>query len=229
MIRSLKGILELALTRIGLVSKKSAELRYWRKTLRRERTLANRHYAYFYTGHFGLEPADYAGKYVLDVGCGPRGSLEWASNAGIRIGIDPLAHDYRTLGTAEHEMGYVAASSEALPFPDGCFDIVCSFNSIDHVDHLEEAISEVKRVLRPGGLLLLLTELNHDATIAEPMSFSWEIMDAFRELVHVDVRHYERVQTGLYDSILAGVPYDHGDERKRYGILSAKMRKPEAA
>ena len=78
------------------------------------------------------------------------------------------------------------------------------------------------------GLLLLLTELNHDATVAEPMSFSWEIIDSFSDLTQLDVRHYERGPTGLYDSIHSAVPYDHTDARKRYGILSAKMLKPQA-
>src|SRR5687767_10314946 len=40
--------------------------------------LLNTHYEPFYTTVFGLTHADYAGKAVLDIGCGPRGSLEWA-------------------------------------------------------------------------------------------------------------------------------------------------------
>lgn len=50
-----------------------------------------------------------AGRRVLDVGCGPRGSLEWADRARVRVGLDPLVDAYRELGVADHAMGYVAA------------------------------------------------------------------------------------------------------------------------
>jgi len=164
---------------------------------------------------------------VLDIGCGPRGSLEWADTASERIGLDPLPDEYRRLGAGAHRMRYVAAGSEDLPFPSGYFDVACTFNSLDHVDDLGRAIAEIQRVIEPGGLLLLLTELNHPPTLAEPMSFSWEILDAFGEMEPLEVRHYERSASGLYDSILQADMYDHADPRVRYGILSAKLRKPE--
>ena len=88
----------------------------------------------------------------MDIGCGPRGSLEWAEMATVRVGLDPLAESYRELGTEEHRMQYVASGSENVPFPDGTFDIVTSFNSLDHVHNLNKTIREIKRVLKPGGL-----------------------------------------------------------------------------
>jgi ubiquinone/menaquinone biosynthesis C-methylase UbiE len=36
-----------------------------------------------------------------------------------------------------HGMTYVAARSEEIPFPEGYFDVVSSFNSLDHVDDLD--------------------------------------------------------------------------------------------
>ena len=48
-------------------------------------------------------------------------------------------------------MTYVAASSDAIPFPAEHFDVVCSFNSLDHVANLEKTIAENKRMVGPEG------------------------------------------------------------------------------
>ncbi len=212
------------------MAKGDHELAYWRGRKEAEGTLTNDHYASFYTKHFGLEASDYAGKCVLDVGCGPRGSLEWAAMANERVGLDPLAGEYLRLGASEHKMRYVAAPAETMPFPDEHFDIVCSFNSLDHVDDLDRTIAELGRVLRPGGTLLLLTDVNHDPTPAEPISFSWDIVDKFQPALScIEVRHFEKRANGLYQSLDEGLAYDHNDGKKRYGILSAKFTKARAA
>ena len=63
------------------------ELRYWRGVTRliahdRAKLEHERaHYEFFFTTFFGLSADDYAGAAVLDIGCGPCGSLEWASGA----------------------------------------------------------------------------------------------------------------------------------------------------
>lgn len=202
------------------------ELGYWQWRKGEEGTLSNEHYEYFYTTHFGLDRAFYNGKKVLDIGCGPRGSLEWADMVSERIGLDPLAESYRDLGTDSHAMQYKTGSAEQIPFPDGYFDVVCSFNSLDHVDDIERAVSEIIRVVSPGGWFLLLTELGHDPTHCEPVVFSWDVIERF--LPHLKViaeKHYERSRPGMYQSILAGVPYDHANESRRYGVLSAGLTK----
>lgn len=202
------------------------ELHYWKTVKAKERVLSNSHYVYFYTTHFGLDEAFYNGKKVLDIGCGPRGSLEWADMAAERVGLDAIADAYRRLGTANHKMRYVNAPSEQIPFPDKYFDVVCSFNSLDHVDNLDQSISEIIRVLAPGGLFLLLTELNHDPTATEPQVFSWDIVEKFSsEFKLVKEKQYEKSGSGMYDSVLAGVPYNHASKLLRKGILSAKFIK----
>ena len=207
--------------------KGDAELAYWRERKKVENRLRNSHYKRFYTEHFGLTDADYDGKRVLDIGCGPRGSLEWAETALERVGLDPLAEQYLAeLGAGEHAMDYVASGSERIPFPDGHFDIVCSFNSLDHVDDLDKTIAEIGRVVAPGGYFLLLVDVNHKPTACEPISFGWEIVDKFvPPLRVVRVQQFEKLQSGMYGSIDEAVEYDHSDETDRYGIVSAMFTK----
>jgi SAM-dependent methyltransferase len=208
-------------------SKHATELAYWKKARAKEGVLENEHYEQFYTTHFGLGKESYVGKRVLDIGCGPRGSLEWADGTLDRVGLDPLADQYLKLGGDKQKMRYVPTGVENAPFEDGYFDVVCSFNSLDHVDDLDKAISEIKRLIAPGGMFLLLTEVDHDPTPCEPIEFSFDIVDKFKpELTLVEERHYEKTHpTGMYQSILMPKVYDHSNKQRRYGIVSAKFEK----
>ncbi|MBN2208653.1 MAG: class I SAM-dependent methyltransferase [Candidatus Coatesbacteria bacterium] len=207
-------------------NKAAHELKYWRSRKAEEGTLSHDHYGFFYTTHFGLDEAFFRGKKILDIGCGPRGSLEWAEMASERVGLDPLADSYRALGTDKHKMTYVASPAERIPFSDGYFDVVCSFNSLDHVNDLDQTVSEIIRVVAPGGLFLLLTDVNHDPTPCEPIAYSWDVVEKFfPQMELVEEKHFEKSQGGMYKSIRSGIAYTNGDKRKRYGILSAKFRK----
>ena len=168
------------------------ELAFWQSRLAHEGVLRNDHFEYFYTTHFGLDRAFYRGKRVLDLGCGPRGSLEWASEAALRVGLDPLAEVYQRLGAARHAMRYVAAGAERIPFPDGSFDVVCSLNSLDHVDDLGRSVEEIVRVVAPGGYFLLISDIHELPTTLEPSAYSWDVVDRFQPgLLMVEQRHYE--------------------------------------
>jgi ubiquinone/menaquinone biosynthesis C-methylase UbiE len=209
-------------------SKGESEFSYWSERHAKEGTLSNDHFEKYYTTHFGLTHADYEGRRVLDIGCGPRGSLEWAKMAKERVGLDPLADTYKKLGTDKHQMKYVASGSETIPFEDGHFDIVCSFNSIDHVDDLDKTIAEIIRVVAPGGTFLLLTDLHDEPTECEPVVFGWEIVERFAPLELVEQHRYEKRPEGLYQSIDAGAAFDEKNSSVRYGVLSARFRKPTA-
>ena len=211
----------------SLSDKRAEELDYWRRRKAEEGTFHASWYEHFYTEHFGLGVEDYTGLHVLDIGCGPRGSLDWAENAAERIGLDPLADDYRELRSEGYQMEMIASGSESIPFADGHFDIVASFNSLDHVDDLDKTISEIKRVVCPGGFFLLLTDVNHKATLCEPIEYGWEIAQGFTDVLEiVEERRLEKPEANMYQSIRANVSYDMEDKTQRYGITSLKFRKP---
>ena len=65
---------------------------YWRSRKAAEGVLTNSHYEFFFTAYFGSSADFYSGKRIFDVGCGPRGSLEWAEMTAERVGTDPLAY-----------------------------------------------------------------------------------------------------------------------------------------
>ncbi len=202
------------------------ELKFWRILKLRKGFYFTSQFEYFYTTHFGFDRDCFDGKRILDIGCGPMGSLEWADMASERVGLDPLANAYKEFGVDNQKMRYVTTGAEQIPFPNNHFDFVYSFNSLDHVDDLEKSVKEIIRVTAPGGHFLLLSNLNHKPTHCEPTSYSWDIVERFLPTFElVDEKQYEQSERGMYDSIRAEVPYDHDDKSLRYGIISAKFVK----
>lgn len=219
----LERLTALLIARVSpLRAKRLGELAYWRERHAQEGRLGNAHYGPVFTDHFELAADRVRGSRILDVGCGPRGSLEWSDGANLRVGLDPLAFEYRAFGTATHRMQYVAATSDRLPFASASLDVVSAFNSLDHVEDVEATLSEVARVLRPGGDFLLLVDVNHEPTVLEPLSLAWDLplRGLFRE---VRVRHYERHPAGMLATLREARPFDHGDPRPRPGLLSAHL------
>lgn len=182
----------------------------------------NAHYELSFTRPFGLERAFYEGKRVLDIGCGPRGSLEWATGAAAeRVGLDPLADRYESAGmTAGQSMDYVSAHAERMPFETARFDVATTLNSLDHVDDLDATLAEIARVVRPGGSLLVATDVDHEPTPFEPQAFSWDVLD--RLLADWEIvleRRLERSERGVHESLREPVEYDRGDPLSRTAIL----------
>ncbi len=89
---------------------------------------------------------------VLDAGCGSSLIVQSLNNA---IGMDFSYAKLRFL--RRYEIPLVNASAFALPFKDGSFDCVISSQVIEHIQYDESLFSEMRRVLRTGGLLILGT------------------------------------------------------------------------
>ena len=206
--------------RLRLKVKPWRELAFWALQKARERELSNDQFRRFFTEGFELSDEFFAGKRVLDVGCGPRGSLEWADMALERIGLDPLVGSYRKLGIGRHAMTYVESGAEEMPFPAGHFDVVSSLNSLDHVDDLDRAIAEITRVTRSGGALLLLTEVGHAATWTEPQEFAWDVLDRFTGWRVLWERRNKKLDD-IYNSLDADLPAEEGS----HGLLSARLER----
>lgn len=104
-------------------------------------------------------------KNVLDVGCGPGNHLV-ALSAGkpkLLVGVDI---DERFLATGRSKIddliissstfpSLICASLPTLPFADSTFDVVTCFLVMPHVPDDKMALSELARVLKPGGMLAI--------------------------------------------------------------------------
>jgi Methyltransferase domain len=117
------------LNAMGVDAKSLYEWAYWKSRQIEEGTLKNSWYEDIYTRCVGIDREFYTNKKILDVGCGPRGSLEWAEMAAERVGLDPLVERYRSLGIDRHGARYVNAPAEDIPYHDSYFDVVTSRQS----------------------------------------------------------------------------------------------------
>jgi len=94
---------------------------------------------------------------ALDVGCGISTVLHFLP--GERHGIDPLADEYHKLYRYPDGMSVISASGEDIPFPDASFDVAFCSNVLDHVSDPRQVMTEMARVLKPGGHFVLTLEL----------------------------------------------------------------------
>ena len=98
------------------------------------------------------------GKMVLDIACGEGyGSAMMAQSALSVIGMDiskqAIAHaQSRYLAD---NLTFKVGDCTAIDLPDACVDLVVSFETIEHHDQHSEMLSELRRVLKPGGVLLM--------------------------------------------------------------------------
>jgi len=99
------------------------------------------------------------GKSVLDIASGEGyGSALLARVAESVIGVDISSEaveyssqEYRNY----HNLKFMLGSCNAVPLPDNSVDVVTSFETIEHHDQHEEMMLEIKRVLKPEGILII--------------------------------------------------------------------------
>lgn len=99
-----------------------------------------------------------AGKDVLDVACGEGyGSAFMADVARKVTGVD-ISHEavqYASTTYQKSNLDFQQGSATDLKFGDATFDVVVSFETIEHLAEQDKMLSEIRRVLRPDGLLVI--------------------------------------------------------------------------
>jgi SAM-dependent methyltransferase len=153
---------------------------------------------------------------VLDVGCGYGFySLDLARRGASLIGcdlaLDALAASNQTvqgLGLDSRAL-YMAGNGSILPLVSGAFDLIFCNCVLEHVADDQQALAEMCRVLRPGGLLYLTVDsAEHNLTLGFLERLSPTLK---RLLLRPEVARGVTVRQGL-DDYLAGIY----DVRRRY-------------
>jgi SAM-dependent methyltransferase len=132
---------------------------------------------------------------VLDAGCGVGyGTAFLAETAQRVVGID---RSEEAIGYARRRYGGPNVAFEfgdllALSTPDDAFDVVCSFETIEHLPDQGAFVAEMRRVLRPDGVFLVSTP-HADATTDSPENPFHE-----RELSADD---FERLLRSRFDEV----------------------------
>lgn len=129
-----------------------------------ERFLNNESEQLIYSEHlvrYQLAVQMVAGKTVLDIACGSGyGSALLAASAAQVVGadIDPQTIKADQSFYQKPNLSFALADAENLPVEwTGRFDIVVSLETIEHLESADKYLDNLKRVLKPGGLLLVST------------------------------------------------------------------------
>jgi SAM-dependent methyltransferase len=126
----------------------------------------------------GVAGSARAGDRWLDLGCGTGNLIAAAEPRGIEVvGLDIAL---RWLVVARRRPGLasglrlVCGDAGHLPFEDGTFAAVTALGVLEHCDDLDGALREVRRVLQPGGRLLVRT-VNRFSLLPEPHVGLWGV------------------------------------------------------
>ncbi len=103
------------------------------------------------------------GKEVLDIGCGEGYGVKMLSAdakriVGIDVSLDTIENAKKKYPAANIAFQLINQNENGrLPFTDKSFDIVVSFQVIEHVDNVDVYLQEISRVLKKGGVFYLAT------------------------------------------------------------------------
>jgi demethylmenaquinone methyltransferase / 2-methoxy-6-polyprenyl-1,4-benzoquinol methylase len=99
------------------------------------------------------------GSRVLDIACGTgqvsAAALRLVGPTGAVLGVDP-SEGMRRIAEARRGIRTLAGTGERLPVDDASFDVVVMGYALRHVADLLTAFKEMRRVLRPGGVVAIL-------------------------------------------------------------------------
>lgn len=155
------------------------------------------------------------GKEVVDIACGEGYGSSLLSQTAARVtGVDldsaAVAHAARKYQRVN--LDFRQGSCEAIPLPKAAVDVVLSFETIEHHDKHTEMLQEIRRVLRPGGLVIISTpdRVNYSEKPGYKNPFHIKELDR-REFLDLLMRSFPHVSLALqritYGSLI--VP-DHG-------------------
>ena len=137
-----------------------------------------------------------AGVHIIDIGCGSgRQSLELARRFGFNVlGVDPVLVQIESANAAADNapelrslLRFELGAAEAIPAPDASVDLVWSREMLYHVPSLDKTFAECRRVLKPGGLMLLQHMFVTDLMEPREAAALWQVTDVTRsENMQVD-------------------------------------------
>jgi SAM-dependent methyltransferase len=160
---------------------------------------------------YGWAAAEGAGGALLEVACGAGLGLGWLAEAAARVvGID-LDPANCALARAAHDgeprIAVARADALALPFPERSFDTVVLFEALYYLADARRFLDEARRVLRPGGRLLVSSVNPHWGGFApSPRATRYWSAEAFAALAN---------GAGWRIELWTGFPEDRESRRSR--------------
>jgi SAM-dependent methyltransferase len=175
--------------------------------------------------------ADLSGKDVLDVGCGRGGGTAFVMerfHPRSMTGIDfaRRAIEYCRSAYSLSGLRFVLGDAENLPFPDGSFDIVLNVESSHCYSDMPRFLSELRRVLRPDGLVLLADARNTALTPEDEQALLHQddVARLRSQLARANFRTVE--EEDITANVIRALELDAPDRRARINRRVPKILRP---
>jgi 2-polyprenyl-3-methyl-5-hydroxy-6-metoxy-1,4-benzoquinol methylase len=144
------------------------------------------------------------GKQVLDVGSGVGYGADLLRSAGaaevVALDRSPEAVRYGKEHHSKSSPAYVVGDAGSLPFHGNQFELIVSFETIEHVPDYQRFLAEVKRVLRADGLFIVSTPNRSVYVKGNPFHTKEFALDEFEEAL---AHHFRYVRTFSQDDWIA--------------------------
>lgn len=155
-------------------------------------------------------------KKVLDVACGEGYGTNLLSEKSKHItglDIDNATINKATSKYKNNNIDFICGNLEVLPFENEIFDIVVCFETIEHIENYKKALLEIKRVLKPHGLLLISTpdKLNYsdNRNYQNPFHLKEFYQEEFKELINAEFKYCSLLQQEIISSSIMYSKLEH--------------------
>ncbi len=175
---------------------------------------------------------------ILDAGCGTGGTLAHLRGLGELWGCDVAPEALEACRVRGFE-NLRRSPVEALDFPDERFDVVVSCDVIEHIEQHAQAMREMARVLKPGGILVLTVPAHrwlwtaHDEALDHLRRYETRELRDLIESAGLEIELYSKAVAIAMPAILAAVAYRRllrvftgGDEKRARQTALFELPRP---
>ena len=175
-------------------------------------------------------------KTILDIGCGNGDLVKYIADKYEPchiVGIEPALDEWDTKASKEGNWEIRYGDANGLEYPDGYFDIVVSFSTFEHINNIDNALHEIKRVLKPYGRFytefapIWTSVAGHHFIHGKDRWWSQEHLSAIPPWGHLYMSEYEmsqhlsknNIDTDLINEIIYFIYYSDVINRYTYRSL----------
>lgn len=162
------------------------------------------------------------GKRVLDAACGEGyGSLMLSNTAQLVQGIDISSESILNaqMNYCRENLGFVTGSIDSLPFEDNSFDIVVSFETLEHVNEETQLhfLQEVRRVLTFDGTLIISTPNKKFYSDITNYSNPFHVKELYEdEFIHLLNSFFENIKIASQRFEVVSIVDSHNNDNKQF-------------
>lgn len=155
-------------------------------------------------------------KKVLDIASGDGyGSNLLASIAHSVVGvdIDSFVIEHAKNKYPKSNLRFVTGSADAIPVESATIDLVVSFETLEHHDKHEQMYAEIKRVLRPDGVLIISTPDRRFCSDATDHRNAYHVKELyFEEFLELNQRHFKNLNIYSQKTVFGSLIVKHGNK-----------------